>query len=463
MIGVIEKNEVGQCPPVQKLCYNGGMKKRTALEPGLLPVFRIFMSLYLGFYLITVLFWLFHVVLGLPFEPHDTINNEYQLDFINPFDLCNLVEATLVVIYLWLSPLQRWLGRFFLPLGLALATVGPSLARYFRLEMMPDISVVDVLVGPWQLIPVLFVPLVLIAWQYSFRAVVLYSLVTALFNYFLTLSAIGFDNPDRDGVGCILAGQTGAFLLVGYIIGRLMKAQRQQRQALAQANAKLAHYATTLEQLTTSRERNRLARELHDTLAHTLSGTAVQLEAAKTLWETEPQQAQTMLDKALKAIRCGLTETRRALQALRASPLEDLGLDLAVRDLAESVAAQTGATLDWQGPDTPQVQHVSPAIEQCVYRVAQEALANVAKHASPQHLTVQLVKNNGQMTLAISDDGRGFERAGRLKNDSPHFGLRGMWERAEMIGGFLEIDSQPGRGTSVRLIVEEPHDPGLDL
>jgi signal transduction histidine kinase len=223
---------------------------------------------------------------------------------------------------------------------------------------------------------------------------------------------------------------------------------------LARANAQLTHYATTLEQLATSRERNRLARELHDTLAHTLSGMAVQLEAAKTLWDMDPAQARDMLDQSLTATRSGLTETRRALQALRAAPLEDLGLVLAVCTLAESVAAQTGATLTWQGPDAARVENLSPDVEQCVYRVAQEALENVARHAGAKHLTVQLTQDKGRLTLQISDDGRGFDLSKASANNH-HLGLTGMRERAEMIGGILHVESRLGNGTTIRLMVED--------
>lgn len=104
------------------------------------------------------------------------------------------------------------------------------------------------------------------------------------------------------------------------------------------------NYASTLEQLTISHERNRMARELHDTLAHTLSGLTVQLQTVKAYWEIEPDTSQKLLNDALAATRDGLQETPGALKALRATPLEDLGLPLAIRQLAEEAAAR--ASLD---------------------------------------------------------------------------------------------------------------------
>ena len=250
------------------------------------------------------------------------------------------------------AAVQRLLGRFFLPLGLLIAAFGPLVGEYLSFMAIYRFTALDerVLVEVWQLVLVLFIPLVLIAWQYGLPRVGLFCLGTAVLDLGSKAAALGPGNSYMLPIAGAVLIRTVLYGAVGYMIVRLATAQREQRRALARANVQLAHYATTLEQLATSRERNRLARELHDTLAHTLSGMAVELEAAKTVWDTDLHQARDILERALTATRVGLTETRRALQALRAAPLEDLGLVLAVRSLAESVAAQTGATLDWQGP-----------------------------------------------------------------------------------------------------------------
>ena len=400
--------------------------KSTSLEPGLLPVFRLFAGLHFGI-----------ALLGAP--AHATSH-----------ELFNLIGVALLTVYLWWSGLSNRLGRAFLPPALVLAAVGPIVGQYFELlagldehelSLMHDIAVLAL---------ILLIPLILVGWQYNFRAVLVYCVGTAALDGGLTVLSIDQDNPYAHSLFAVIQIRTVFYLLIGYIIVRLVTAQRQQRQALTQANAQLAQYATTLEQLAVSRERNRLAAELHDTLAHTLSGTAVQLEAVKMVWKTDPAQAQAMLEQSSQAIRTGLTETRRALKALRASPLEEMGLALAVRSLAESVAEQTGAELCWHGLE--QVDTLAPVVEQGVYRVAQEALANIAKHALAQHLSVQLVQTNSRLTLQVADDGGGFE-LDRVDGEH-HFGLKGMRERAEMIGGVLNVKSQPGRGTTVQLVVE---------
>jgi signal transduction histidine kinase len=185
----------------------------------------------------------------------------------------------------------------------------------------------------------------------------------------------------------------------------------------------------------------------------------VELEAVSALWNTNPVQARALLEQSLAATRAGLTETRRALQALRSTPLEDYGLALAVRQEAESVAARADLSLDLDIPK--RMENLPPDVEQCVYRIAQEALVNVMHHAQARRVTVTLHAESGRLTLTISDDGCGFEPD--AVDADRHLGIRGMRERAEVIGGILEIESTPGRGTTVRLIREENDDSRADL
>jgi signal transduction histidine kinase len=246
----------------------------------------------------------------------------------------------------------------------------------------------------------------------------------------------------------ILLVRTFSSLFIGYMAVKLMKTQRGLRAELSEANNRLARYAGTLETLTLSRERNRLARELHDVLAHTLSGVAVELEAVKALWNSNPAQAAEMLGHSLQATRAGLTETRRALQALRASPLEDLGLSLAVRGLAESTAGRAGLAMEAHIaenlPDYP------PEVEQTAYRVAEEALRNVSEHSGAHSLRVVLNGSPGSLELLIADDGQGFDP--QQVDPLARFGLAGMRERAVAVGGRLEIRTHSGGGTQVHLI-----------
>jgi signal transduction histidine kinase len=245
--------------------------------------------------------------------------------------------------------------------------------------------------------------------------------------------------------------RTVMFLLVGYMIVNLMKVQREQHTRLSQANIRLTQYAATMEQLSTSRERNRMARELHDVLAHTMSGVAVELEGVRAMLHTDADQAERLLGQSLQAVREGLTETRRSLQALRASPLEDLGLGLAITNLVESITNRSGLQTDVHITD--QIRDCPVEVQQCFYRVAQEALSNIVIHAQAQHITVTLTNENSCLWLCIEDDGVGFDP--NRVDLSQKYGLQGMQERVEMIQGQLILDSRPGSGTTINLTYGE--------
>ena len=216
----------------------------------------------------------------------------------------------------------------------------------------------------------------------------------------------------------------------------------------------LRQYADTVEELTISRERNRMARELHDTLAHSLSAVTVQPEAIRTLWAVDPEAAWNMLDSADEAARLGLKEARRALQDLRASPLQDLGLPLALQELAKTAARRSGTVLALDVPRQLDGS-LSPAVEQGVYRIAQEALENVVRHAQASAITVSLAQEEGNLRLAIMDDRLGLEGTLGLDQElevAARMGIRGMQERANLIGGKLEI-REPARAGDAGCVV----------
>ncbi|MGB9640454.1 MAG: sensor histidine kinase, partial [Anaerolineales bacterium] len=246
-----------------------------------------------------------------------------------------------------------------------------------------------------------------------------------------------------------LASRSMTFLVLGYVVTRLVKAQRRQRQELAQTNRQLMQHAATVEQLAISHERNRLSRELHDTLAHTLSALTVQLEALLTVWNPIPDKPRQMLEQMLSTTRSGLDETRRALSALRAAPLEEMGLAIAIRTLAEDFAMRHAWKLQMDIP--VQVENVSEEVEQSFYRITQEALENTARHANAHTITIQLKQMTDKLILRIADDGQGFD---------PHtvseeqLGLKGMHERANLIGASFQVMSEPGRGTTIEVALE---------
>ncbi|MCB0195703.1 MAG: hypothetical protein KDJ65_27375, partial [Anaerolineae bacterium] len=246
----------------------------------------------------------------------------------------------------WWGRGQEWLGQAFLPLIIILMSGLSIASKYlFTSEFLP---------GPFISTGVqtfLLIALVLTAWQYHWRHIAIFCFGTAAFNLGMLFLTVGLEGRAAFFEIPITILQTGSFLVVGYFINALVMQLRIQQTTLEQANTQLTHYASTLEHLTISRERNRMARELHDTLAHTLSALSVQLETVKAYWHVDSEAAQTMLDRSLDATRSGLQETRRALKSLRASPLDDLGLSLALKKMAESAAKRANLKLDLTVPD----------------------------------------------------------------------------------------------------------------
>jgi signal transduction histidine kinase len=394
------------------------------IEPGLLKVFRLVTGI--EFALASLVVFL------------QGIDPEQSIEFINGFAF---VFTGMLLAFLYWTPHQNW----FLPLGLFIASVGPIIgttaAAAIRLHGGETINPNSDSLLLW-----LLVPLLLVSSQYRMRTMIgfllglaaLELLAAAWLHTALGGPALHF-TVERTLIRLLIYG------VVGPVVVRLTSAQRVQRQALAQQNIELAQYATTSEQLAISRERNRMARELHDTLAHTLTALSVQLQALDVLMDSDPAGARIMLGTIQDMTRQGVQEARRSLHALRASPLEDLGLIQALRQLADSTAEQAGITLTLDMPD--HLQGVRPDIEQHCYRIAEEALTNVVRHANARTLTIRLWQQKGILNLHIKDDGVGFDPA--TVNDQ--HGLQGMRERVLLIGGELELESQPGNGTTLCL------------
>jgi signal transduction histidine kinase len=412
------------------------MNKSDALEPGLLSVFQLAVGVQIAFGLI-----LFFPILW---------REEPQLALRL---IIRLVLQIVLLAYLYMPEDLRQMIPYYLPLGLILASLELLIAQVASLLISPpaDMSIGDALqFESGGMVLVLLVPVVVIAWQYRFRTVLTFCIATCLVPLLTYVLAFGVDVLDDNFLTEFSFFRGVIYLVMGYLIVRLVDGQRQQKQALARANQKLAQYASSLEQLTVVRERSRMARELHDTLAHAQSGIAVQLEGVDALWEANPNRARELLQQATKSIRGSMEETRRALQSLRASPLEEYGLLLALHELANQMGQQGKFAIDLNLPEY--LLGLDTSIEQMVYRVTQEALLNVVRHAAAKHVSITLVHHEKMLTLSISDNGQGFQIDNTDSDRS--FGIKGMQERVELMGGQLAILSSPGKGTIVRLTVE---------
>lgn len=187
-------------------------------------------------------------------------------------------------------------------------------------------------------------------------------------------------------------------------------------------------------------ERNRLAREIHDTIAQDLSAIAFQLEAAEALLaqNTDPERVRRSVTAALDLTRKGLEEARRSVLDLRAAPLEGRTLPAALAALAE----EAGVTFE---PSTAVVP-LPPAVEVGLYRIAQEALQNALRHAEATRVVLRLEASLERVRLTVQDDGKGFPEG---TASSGRFGLVGMQERARLLGGSFQVESSPGAGTRI--------------
>ncbi len=200
-------------------------------------------------------------------------------------------------------------------------------------------------------------------------------------------------------------------------------------------------------------ERNRLAREVHDTLAQELAGIALQLEAADALLDSAPARARARLRQALERTRESLDEARRSVLDLRAGPLERRTLSAALEELGRRFAEEAGVAV---ATDVALSGARLPArIEEALYRIAQEALVNIRRHAQATTVQLRLQLDSDQIMLSIADDGRGFnlEEPGGPNSQPPGhgFGLIGMQERARLLNGTMQICSCPGAGTQLEV------------
>jgi signal transduction histidine kinase len=418
------------------------------LEPGFVQAFRFFVAIRIVFWIIIgPILVVLNVAQGTS-VPLGEIANLTLIERLTLPNIAPILVMELSLLLLTLPHVARSLGHRFVPIMLVLALIPLLVGQYWWPAENP-------LQTPFVIF--FFVMLVFIAWQYTFRYVLAYVLVLTLYQARFTRILEGL--PLSINVGWLIL-QAAMMLIVGYIIVQLVSIHREQRAALAEAyerqaaaHRRLQQYAATVEELGISRERNRLARELHDTLAHSLSAATVQLEAVRSLWDVDVSRARALLDRTDDTVRRGLVEARRAMQHLRALPLEEAGLTEALRQLAEGAAERSGATLELHLAPGLDGQ-AAPAAEQGLYRVAQEALENVVRHAEARQISVRLEAVDRSLVLTVKDDGLGLttaEQQDGQPGDGDGLGILGMRERASVVGGQLDIESRPGSGTSVRL------------
>jgi signal transduction histidine kinase len=225
----------------------------------------------------------------------------------------------------------------------------------------------------------------------------------------------------------------------------LLQQQIEERQRAEEALAQERADAAVLE------ERNRLARELHDSVTQALYGVTLYAEAAKRMMSSgQVHQAEQHVHDLGDTAQEALTEMRLLIFELRPLELQEQGLVAVLQSRLEAVEGRAGLRTEFNAQG---VTRMPDAVEEALYRIAREALNNALKHARASTVTVSLSQHEGSVRMEITDDGMGFDPAN--VGERGGLGMRSMTERAQVIGGRLEIESEAGGGTRVTVLWEE--------
>ena len=291
--------------------------------------------------------------------------------------------------------------------------------------------------------------------------------------FFAMAQAGGFHRPTVSLVAiwlllaCVDVVLVGVFTFLGakseeqnaarkHMIAELAEANHRLEEMIAENTGLQAQLLTQAREAGAGDERQRMAREIHDTIAQGLTGIVTQLEAAQQT--THDAERERRIDNAKRLARDSLAEARRSVQALRPQALENSRLPEALADEVARWSVTSGVAGELE--TTGEARALHPEVEVTLLRVAQEALANVAKHASASRAGVTLSYMEDVVSLDVRDDGAGFAVApieesranGHLNGETPAaggFGLIAMRQRVSRLAGELEIESEPGVGTAV--------------
>lgn len=270
----------------------------------------------------------------------------------------------------------------------------------------------------------------------------------------LGLSFINYDLLEK-GTGWywwLLAMAPMTFFVVVYVTLYSQQVEARARaqkllKELESANRQLSEYAAQVEDLTLANERQRMARELHDTLSQGLAGLILQLEAVDAhLAGQRVERGRTILQQSMEKARLALTEARQAIDDLRQPAAGDLAEN--IRQEAERFAVATGIPCE---PQITLVANIPELVADTAARAVSEGLTNIARHAQAKNVTLRLASTSKELEIVIKDDGVGFDPAAV---EAGHYGLLGMRERVRLAGGRVEIYSRSEKGT--RLVIRFP-------
>ncbi len=385
-------------------------------------------------YMLWPFLWLLLVWIYVVFPFSSTL--EMDLDRSNQvFTVLLIFHAGLYVLCFWrLALIRRWYWFFVIAQNGLIVSMGLILTR--ANAIMVCIALYLALVG-------VFVSL----WRE--RGAVAFIVVSSVASFLLGVTIrggwIAFHHAAIYVIPVVLVA-------VGYIMlsFRLTRANEQAGVLLREletAHSALAHYTERVEELTRASERQRLARELHDTLAQGLAGLTMQLDAADALLsEDNVREAQEIVQQAMVRSRATLASAREAIDDLHNPDPDTRACYEIVQQEIHHFTTTTSITCY---ADLTALEAISPLFHEHVLRVVTEGLWNVARHAHAHQVWIHTIQQEDMLTIEIRDDGIGFD-ASHAAMHPGHYGLSGLRERAYLIGGRLEVESASGVGTTIR-------------
>ncbi len=238
-----------------------------------------------------------------------------------------------------------------------------------------------------------------------------------------------------------------ALVFILLLINALLE-ERQSRTKLIAAHEQLRQYALRIEDQSALQERNRIAREIHDSLGHTLTAQSIQLDGALLLLKSDIGKASTFLQTSKQLCTQALQEVRQSVMTLRTDPLQGQPLEIAIAALVDEFRATTAISTHC----TMQITALPSQTNAAVYRILQEALTNIARHSSATHAMIRVFEQEQKLYLVVKDNGKGFNPT----QNSTGFGLQSMRERTAAIGGRFTLLSQPGEGCLITVQLSLP-------
>lgn len=276
------------------------------------------------------------------------------------------------------------------------------------------------------------------------------SAIPGLILFYLIYSKDSFSNLDPNGLVALIFNIMPILFVsvLGYSLRQAEIADREKEQVLKE----LQTTQNQLQEMAVTEERTRLARELHDSLGHQLTVAVVQLEGAQRLIPTKPEQASQMIAAMREELKNALADLRLTVSAMRSPIADNLPLESALLNLSHSFQQNTGLVTHFTNASN--LPELSEPYRLALYRVAQEGLTNIQRHANAQNAWIDLDLDDQQITLTLRDDGTGLDQ---LSEKGSGVGLIGLGERASQLGGKMRIISQPQvGGTKLTFILPLP-------